>query len=91
MGGEVRTKHVGMAPYRLSGNPEEAAIAKAWQEHNDSGNTLAWLLDPEKGNSRRPPEPSERDVAVAATVVQWLGSPVGQCFLRDLGYRKVDE
>lgn len=83
-----KRKHVGLAPYRLRDNPEERRFADAWQKHNDDGNILAWLLDPERGYAHRPPEPSDRDVEVAATVVQWLGSPVGQGFLRDLGYER---
>jgi hypothetical protein len=84
----MKRKHQGLAPYRLADNPEEKRFARKWQAYNDAGNTLACLLDPERGSGRRPPEPSDRDVAVAATVVQWLGSPVGQGFLRDLGYER---
>jgi len=87
----MKRKHHGLAPYRLADNPEEKRFAKKWQKHNDDGNTLAWLLDPERGNSWRPTEPSDRDVEVAATVMQWLGSPVGQGFLRDLGYERSEK
>ena len=87
----MKRKHEGLAPYRLKDNPEERRIAKAWQKHNDDGNTLAWLLDPERGCAHRPPDPSDRDVVVAATVLQWLGSPVGQGFLCKLGYRRKEK
>lgn len=39
----------------------------------------------------REPIPTDREHEVAATVVQWLGSPVGQGFLRDLGYEKTPQ
>jgi hypothetical protein len=48
--------------------------------------TLAYLLSTEQ---HRPPEPSSRDHVVAATVVQWLGSPGGTAFLQDLGYVRL--
>jgi len=82
-----RTK--GLHEHRFRDNPEERRFAEAWAEHNTCGSTLAYLLDPAHGTGPgRPPEPDDRDKVVAATVIQWLGSPVGQCFLRDLGYEK---
>lgn len=35
-------------------------------------------------------EVTARDRVVAATVIQWLGSPVGRCFLRDM-LEKIEE
>ena len=81
-----RTK--GLHEHRFRDNPEERRFAEAWAEHNKHGSTLAYLLDPTQAGGVRPPDPSDRDKVVAATVIQWLGSPVGQCFLRDLGYEK---
>ena len=79
---------------RLASNPEERRFLDAWKEQQESTRTLAWLLCPEANvqyseHRGRPPEPTEDQHMVAATVVQWLGSPVGQCFLRDLGYEKT--
>lgn len=69
--------------YRFSKNPEEKRFATAW----DREDCLRYLLaDP---SPHAPiPEPTKREIEVAAVVIQWLGSPVGQCFLRDLGYTK---
>lgn len=39
--------------------------------------TLAWIL----GHGGEKGEVSQRDAVVAASVVQWLGSPVGQSFV----------
>jgi hypothetical protein len=84
---EVMTNsHVGLRAYRLKDNPEEKRIAKAWQEKN--GNLLAHILDERPNQGGNPPEPSKRDRVVAATVIQWLGTSVGQGFLEDLGYKK---
>ena len=84
-----KPKHRGLSTYRLADNPEERRFAEAWQEHNDRGRTLDYLLDPHKGERGNPPEAEEPDRVLAATIVQWLGSPVGQGFLRDLGYVNV--
>jgi hypothetical protein len=75
----------GLHTYRFDQNPEEKRFAKAWEKNNP----LAWLLDERPMQTGRPPEPSERDQIVAATVIQWLGSPVGQDFLNRLGWRKT--
>lgn len=82
-------KHIkGLQAHRLKGHAEELAFAKAWDHKNQYGNTLAHLLDVRDLQGGIPPTPSDRDYQVAATVIQWLGSHVGECFLRDMGYRK---
>lgn len=85
-------KHHGISRHRLTDNPEEQRFADAWQAHNDTGRTLDWLLDPEySARTGYPPHVEDREREVAATVVQWLGSHVGQGFLRDLGYVRADD
>lgn len=73
----------GLHEYRFKQNPEEKRFAAAWEREH----VLEWLLGP--GNERV--SPTEREKVVAATVIQWLGSPVGQAFLSDLGYRRRDD
>ena len=75
----------GLHSHRFRDNPEERMFAEAWAKANEQGHTLAYLLH--VGNQTgRPLEPSDREHVVAATVVQWLGSPVGQAFLGELGW-----
>lgn len=82
-------KNTGMHTHRLAENPEEERFANAWRQYNQT-TLLEWLLTPSALHERRWPAPiSERDEVVAATIVQWLGAPVGQGFLRDLGYVRV--
>jgi hypothetical protein len=87
MASKPRTKITyGYQQYRFKDNPEERRFSLAWHKQQ-AGRTLAHLLSkPHHGFV--PPDPSDVDNHVAATVIQWLGSPVGQCFLRDLGYMK---
>lgn len=80
-------KHVGLYAHRLRENPEERRFAEEWEKANERGNILAYLLDLKNGSGGRPVEVASRDIVVAATVIQWLGSPVGGGFLRDVGYR----
>jgi len=79
----------GLHTARFKNNPEEKRFADAWEQRNQLGNNLAHLLDTRPVQGGHPPTPSDRDYEVAATVIQWLGSHVGECFLRDLGYEKV--
>lgn len=80
---------LGLHTHRFKENPEEMKFARAWAKNNEDGKTLAYLLDKNNGSGGRLETPSVRDQIVAATVIQWLGSPVGQCFLEDLGYNKA--
>ncbi len=81
---------LGLHPYRFTDNPEEKRFAVAWDTYNRQGHTLAYLLNPKPGLVwSLPPDPDHRDVVVAATVVQWLGSHVGESFLAELGYVKA--
>lgn len=84
-----KLKYKGLYTHRFKDNPEEKLFAEEWDKVNVLGHNLAYLIDPKNGvGLARPPEPTDRENEVAATVIQWLGSPVGQNFLRDLGYVK---
>lgn len=77
-----KLKHHGLSRYRLKDNPIEELFANLWEEQNARGgfSTLARLLDPE--HQHGPREPTQEQATIAATVIQWLGSPVGQFFLQ---------
>ena len=80
--------HTGLRLYRLKSNPQEQVFADRWQELNkDPSNMLDHLMADDPNGRCQEPSPL-RDKLVAATVIQWLGSPVGQGFLRDCGYVK---
>ena len=75
---QKRMKTKGLFRYRTVKNPLEKAFAKAWDL--DGPMLLPHLLYPNTMYSE-PPLPTPRECAVAATLIQWLGSPVGQDFL----------
>lgn len=64
-------------------NYEERRFAQAWARENEPPKRLLEYL---MSVDNKGVETSDRDQLVAATVVQWLGSPVGQYFLHELGY-----
>lgn len=78
----MSNRHVGIHEHRLKDNPLEARYAKLWRERNERG--LLEQIMTCGGVS----EVNLRDEAVAATVIQWLGSNVGQGFLGDVKKRK---
>lgn len=82
----TKLKYSGLHIHRFKDNPEELAFAEAWDKQNRDGKNLAYLLCGDQNG--HPPDPTKRDHIVAATVVQWLGSSVGQHFLEELGYVK---
>lgn len=78
-------KHIGLHSHRFVDNPAEKRFADAWREHQ-SGRTLDYLLLCPLVDQHQVMPATERDELVAATVIQWLGSPVGQAFLRDCDF-----
>ena len=72
--------HIGKNTHRLSSNPLEKTFHDAWKEENKYGNLLEYIL----GDNNEKAVLSNRDEMVAASVVQWLGSPVGEDFVRSI-------
>jgi len=94
---KLKVRYKGFHEHRLKDNPLEAQIAMAWQAANDAAScpggigTTRDLADsvvcvPGRGIAL------DYDAKVAATVLQWLGSPVGFAWLVDtLGLEIVRE
>lgn len=83
----------GKCQYRFADNPEEKAFAEAWEDVNrgptESGvRTLDSLLAPDGVHVQ---VPTKEERTLAATVVQWLGSPCGQFFLNGVGWYKQSD
>lgn len=82
----MKIAHEGKSLHRLKDNPLEKAYHDAWLKENVpegpglGGCTLEYLL----GDGNKRGEVSERDAMVAATVIQWLGSPVGKRFVENV-------
>lgn len=81
----------GLNEHRFKENPDEKKFAEGWKKLQENGKYLAHLLDAREVLQGSPPLPSDRDFVVAATVIQWLGSPVGKLFLAEVGFVKKEE
>jgi len=68
---------IGLHTYRHKQNPRERIASELWAKNLS---TLEYLL----GDGKDRAYPTPREYAVAATLMQWLGSPVGLGFLGDL-------
>ena len=82
---ELKKKHQGLGVHRVQANALEAQFALAWQAQNITAGlagaaTVDYLLH--TGDQANPQLCSDRDRIVANTVIQWLGSPVGQSFVQ---------
>ena len=72
----------GFSPHRFEDNPLEKRYADEWIERNRYSHTLEYILSPT--NQLRDSTMTKRDQEVANTVIQWLGSIVGQGFVRSV-------
>lgn len=80
----MEIKHEGISIHRLNREPKEAAFAAAWKDR--APGSLGYLLC---GQDRRLHDYSQRDATIAATIIQWLGSPVGQNFIDEVRESKL--
>ena len=73
----------GKSAHRFNREPLEKMIALAWQEENKRPNNAPGTLTCLMGDGNCPAlDVTDRDRLVANTVIQWLGSQVGQDFVR---------
>ena len=77
-------RNKGINTHRFRNNPTEKLFAKKWDEINTSPSGKDCILEFILATDANHPkgETSDRDREVAASVIQWLGSPVGQIFIR---------
>lgn len=72
-----RDKAKGLHTYRHKSNPRERIATEIWAKNL---RVLPYLL----GDGTHAEDPTDRDWMIAGTLMQWLGSPVGQGFLSEL-------
>ncbi len=88
-------KNKGINTWRFSSNPAEKIFAVECEAINtdihgklSGGSTLDFILAKKVNHPMG--EVTDRDREVAATVIQWQGSPVGLMFLRQV-QKKIEE
>ena len=75
--------------YRWKDNPLERLFYKAWTKEPLQPRLLECIMTNDEYGRRQPV--SDRDQFVAASVIQWLGTPVGQDFLKDCGFERANK
>ncbi len=76
--------HRGLRYNRCQRNLLEKKFSNRWAKAQENHSFLLQHVLDSKGTSYPPPDVSDRDAVVAATVIQWLGTLVGQDFLREV-------
>ena len=73
-------------------NKLEVIFAKEWEKANESFSSSSILLDHMLSqDTDYPHRVTEREQQVAATIMQWLGTEIGQGFLKDVYERGLKE
>jgi hypothetical protein len=71
-------EHIGIHQHRTKDNPDEKVFSDMWAIAN--GKESLYLERLLRKDYSKYEEISQRDAHVAATIIQWLGSPVGESF-----------
>lgn len=87
----AQIKHRGLRYYRCKTNPEEKRFAQEWEKVNNHEGVRHYLLEYMLGDGQTSAIADQQAATLAATVIQWLGSTVGQSFLREVGYERVTD
>lgn len=77
-------KHRADKDYRFTDNQLEKVFADKWEALNTRVTMGSCCLEYLMGDGMRPAPITDRDALVAARVVQWLGTHVGECFLAQI-------
>jgi len=82
------SRHRGKNRHRLAQNPQEQVFADNWERWNEHPRSILGYL---VGDGNRTGHYSEEEAKTTATVIQWLGSPVGEAFLNECGYARKEK
>ena len=83
----------GFKTYRHNTNPLEKQLHDSFvDEHVKDGYMDLIVFGPRDGSDTQPSDYlTDREKQIVISTVQWMGSPVGQGFLRQNGIEKVKE
>ena len=87
----LEVNHEGMCRYRLKDSLIEQKLANTWQHINATYCTLDWLVGHTDENGQHCGHATQEQATMAATVIQWLGTPVGRQFLQEVGFEYTGE
>ena len=84
----------GFKTYRHERNPKEKEFHDTFvKEHNRRGyQDMDLIVFGHESNTLLPSDTlTNKEQRIVVSTIQWLGSPVGDSFLRSCGYKLVDE
>jgi len=83
----------GYKTYRHKDNPDEKTIHDKFVEHisynEDVISQIAFAPDERTGGMKPSDYLNPREERIVISAIQWIGSPVGQSFLRECGFEKI--
>ena len=78
----------GTKQYRFEQNPEEKLFHDAFVKEFKDPTDIARVVFGTTDGYNPKDWTTEREQTICVNLIQWLGSPVGEGFLRELGYVK---
>ena len=80
----------GLKTYRHESNPQEKIFHDKFIEMHPPGVAMAQIVKMTSENGTPKKYCSNSEIKLMITLIQWLGSPVGQYFLKECGFEKVN-
>jgi len=78
----------GNKTYRHKQNPEEKWFHDSFVSQHGDRDMAAIVFEPNDRGTAPSEYLTPREESIVISTIQWLGSPVGQNFLREMGYEK---
>lgn len=78
----------GNKTYRHEQNPEEKLFHDSFIAQHGDRDMAAIVFEPNESGTAPSEYLTPREETIVVSTIQWLGSPVGQNFLRTMGYEK---
>ena len=78
--------------HRFARNPQERVFVEEFVKQFGKGVSTSLIVFGHPTNSLSPKEYlTEREQDIVLSTIQWLGSPVGEGFLQDCGFKKMED
>lgn len=77
--------------YRFHDNPDEKRFHDTFREEFETDVKKSQIVFPSLDGITPISFLNEREIQIVENTIQWLGSPVGQTFLRNCGFEKREK
>lgn len=76
--------------YRLVNNPKEKEFVEKFTQQHTNDNGIDAIVFGTVDGLKQETFLTESEKRIVMSTIQWLGSPVGQGFLNECGFKKTD-